>query len=122
MAGLGNVFLEKEFFLLIVFSIFIPVILYRLMWSKRTISRVMVFFFGLALILLAGIDVFLLRILADLAKHSSSILDDRVFNSEISVALYLLPALFAGTGINLVSHIFIKHLVEAEKRFDSEHG
>jgi hypothetical protein len=62
-----------------------------------------------------------LRILADIAKHSPGVVDDRIFNSEMSAALYLLPALYAGTGINLVSHVLISHLVDAEKKFDREH-
>ena len=35
-----------------------------------------------------------------------------------ALGLYLLPALFAGIGINLVSHVLIHHLVSAERRFD----
>jgi hypothetical protein len=53
-----------------------------------------------------------------MAKLSSSMFDDKIFASEISVALYLLPAIFAGTGINVVSHILINHLIEAETRFE----
>jgi hypothetical protein len=43
-----------------------------------------------------------------------------LFVSEVSVALYLLPLLFAGVGMNLISHILISHLEDAEKRFDRE--
>ena len=30
--------------------------------------------------------------------------------------------MFAGIGINLVSHVLIRHLVEAEKQFEKEHS
>ncbi len=73
------------------------------------------------LILLAGIDVYLLKRLAVMAKDSASLLDDYIFSSELSVALYLLPALFAGVGINAISHILINHLTKSEKRYDQIH-
>jgi hypothetical protein len=57
-----------------------------------------------------------------MAKHTPSMLDAKIFSSEISIALYLMPALFAGTGINVVSHILITHLVEAESRFEKKHS
>jgi hypothetical protein len=57
-----------------------------------------------------------------MAKLSPSAFDDKIFSSEIAVALYLLPAMFAGTGINVVSHILINHLIEAEKSFDKNNS
>jgi hypothetical protein len=48
------------------------------------------------------------------------LIDDYFFASEISVALYLLPVIFASTGTNLISHILIRHLTEAERRFERE--
>ena len=35
---------------------------------------------------------------------------------------YLLPALFAGLGVNMLSHILVGHLRDAETRFDQEQG
>lgn len=49
-------------------------------------------------------------------------LDDAVFTSELATALYLLPALFAGIGVNMLSHILISHLAQAEKRFNGRHS
>jgi hypothetical protein len=119
MSGLSDsVFLEIEFLYLMIFSLLLPAFIYSTMWLRRAISRPTVLFFGLALIVLAGVDAFLLQSLANMAKLSSSSFDDKIFSSELSVALYLMPAIFAGTGINVVSHILISHLVEAEKRFD----
>ena len=117
-----NIFIEKEFTGLILFSIVIPILLYWFLWHRRAISRFSVFLFGIGLIIIAGLDVFFLRLLAEIVKNSPSPIDDRFFNSELSVALYLFPALYAGTGINLISHILINHLTKAEKNFDKGHG
>ena len=123
MSGLReSVFLEKEFLLLVVFSLLFPALIYGTMWFRRAISRSTILLFGFVLIALSGMDIYLLQILSNMAKHSSSMLDDKIFSSEISVALYILPALFAGTGINVVSHILINHLNEAESRFDKKHS
>ena len=46
---------------------------------------------------------------------------DAVFVSEVRLALFLLPALFAGVGINLISHVLIRHLQKAEAQFETEH-
>ena len=35
-------------------------------------------------------------------------------------SLYLLPAVFAGIGVNLVSHVVIRHLNLAESRFERD--
>lgn len=79
------------------------------------------FLFAVTLVVISGINVFLLQRLAEMAKLSPSLLDNKFFASEISVALYLLPAIFAGIGVNMMPHILMSHLVEAEKRFDCEH-
>ncbi|MEO6974384.1 MAG: hypothetical protein ABI144_00755 [Gallionella sp.] len=117
-----SVFLEKEFFLLVIFSLLFPALIYGTMWLRRAISRSTVLVFGFVLIILSGMDIYLLQILSSMAKHSPSMLDDKIFSSAISIALYLMPALFAGTGINLVSHILISHLAEAESRFEKKHS
>ena len=116
-----SVFIEGDFIALIVFSILLPVGIYIYMMWKKAISRTIVLLLDIILIAISGIDVFLLQRLAALAKTSPSLFDDIIFASEISVALYLLPLLFAGIGMNLISHILISHLGAAEKRFDREH-
>ena len=117
-----SVFLETEFFLLVVFSLILPVGIYAYMMWKSAISRKTVLLFGVILIVLAGVDVFLLQRLTELAKNSPSLIDDAIFVSELSVALYLLPALFGGVGINMVSHVLISHVAYAERLFDREHN
>jgi hypothetical protein len=115
-----SVFFEAEFLALIVFSFILPVGIYFYMMWKRAISRKTVLIFGSILIGISGVDIFLMQRLAVMARNSSSLIDDRIFVSEISVALYLLPVLFAGIGVNLISHVLTNHLTDAERQFDRE--
>ena len=41
--------------------------------------------------------------------------------AALVLSLYLLPALFAGLGINIVSHVLNNHLDAAERRFARQH-
>jgi len=113
-----SVFLEFEFLALILCSLFLPIGVYVYALLKRAISRNTVLLLGGVLIILSGIDIFLLQRLGEMAKHTPSMLDDAVFASEIAAALYLLPALFAGIGVNMLSHVLISHLAQAEARFN----
>ena len=115
-----TVFTEERFWLLVVFSGVLPCALYLMLLVKRAISRPTVLLLGLSLVAIAGVDVYLLQSLATQAKLTSSLADDAVFVSEVSIALYLLPAMFGGIGINIISHILVSHLVEAETRFKAE--
>jgi hypothetical protein len=115
-----SVFVEKEFFLLIVVSLILPIGLYAFMMAKQALSRTSVLLFGVILVLISGANVVLLQRLAALAKMSASALDNHFFSSEISLALYLLPALFAGVGINIISHSIIAHLGDAEREFERQ--
>lgn len=53
---------------------------------------------------------FSLRHLAEAARNTSSVFDDQVFASEYSLALYLLPLLPAGVGVNIFSDVLLNHL------------
>jgi hypothetical protein len=116
-----SVFAEFYFWLLVVCSGILPAVIYILLLSKRAVSRTTVLILGLTLVVIAGVDVFLLQRLAVMSKLSPSLLDDMVFNSEVTIGLYLLPALFAGIGIDVISHVLVRHLDRAEKRFRREH-
>jgi hypothetical protein len=116
-----TVFTEIEFWLLIVFSVVLPFSIYGALLAKKAISRYTVLGLGFALVVIAGVDVFLLQRLATAAKLTPSLVDDAIFLSEISLALYLLPAMFGGIGINVISHILVKHLAEAEARYREKH-
>jgi len=120
-----SVFVELRFWVLVAFSLVLPAGIYGLLLATRSISRVAVLGFGVALVLIAGliagVDVYLLQSLASLAKTTPSLADDAVFISELSIALYVLPVVFGGIGVNLISHVLLRHLSEAETRFDREH-
>ena len=115
----NTVFTEIRFWLLIVFSIILPFCIYGVLMVKRAISRLAVLLFGITLVMIAGVDFYLLHSLAGEIKRAVTA-DDAILIDEISFALYVLPALFAGVGINVVSHILVSHLVEAEERFKQE--
>lgn len=117
----SSVFTQWGFWLLVVFSLVLPISIYAVLWCKRAISPNTVLFFGCTLVLIAGVDVYLLQILATAAKSTPSLADDAVFTSELYTALYLLPAMFGGIGVNITSHVLIRHLFEAENRFKREH-
>lgn len=115
-----SVFVEIEFWALVVSSLLIPAAIYAGMVTKRKISRVAVFGFGMLLIVLSGLDLLLLRHLVTVAAASISLVDDVVFKSEYSVALYVLPLLSGAVGTNLISHVLVQHLEEAEKRHERD--
>jgi hypothetical protein len=71
---------------------------------------------------LSGLDFGLLKQIFAMTSAMPSMADDKIFNSEFSIALYLLPVLYAGVGTNLISHILISHLKGAEQAFDQEQG
>ena len=111
---------EVDFFLLVTTSLLLPAGIYATLLLKRSISQWTVLVLALVLITLSGIDFVLLQKLAEKAKLSPSAFDDRMFVTELSMALYLLPAVFASIGVNLVSHVVIRHLNLAESRFERD--
>ena len=113
-----SVFVEMRFWLLVVFSVVLPAGLYAGLMAINAISRAAVAVLGLSLVLVAGVDVYLLQSLAVLAKATLSVVDDAVFLSELSIALYALPLMLGGIGVNLISHVLLRHLESAEKRFE----
>ena len=115
-----SVFLEARFWFLMLGSVVLPFAIYAVLMLKRAISSRTVLLLGFALIAIAGFDVYVLQKLSQAAARSASKLDDALFASEVSVALYLLPALFAGLGINVISHVLNKHLDAAERHFTQE--
>ena len=117
----SSVFTQWAFWLLGAFSLVLPIGIYGALWRKRAISPNTVLFFGCALVVVAGVDVYLLQILATAARRTPSLADDTVFTSELYTALYLLPAMFGGIGVDIMSHVLILHLFEAETKFKREH-
>ena len=117
----STVFVELRFWLLIALSFAAPVALYAFLSVRASISRGTVLALGVALIAISGVDVYLLQVLESLAKRTPSLIDDVFFASEISIALYIVPVCFVGVGINVVSHVLIEHLTQAEARYGAEH-
>lgn len=115
-----TVLFEIEFYLLILCSLLLPCGIYATMLFKRTISQWTVLLLAIILMILSGVDFVLLQKLATKAKLSTSLFDDLIFNTEVAIALYVLPATFAGIGINLISHVLIRHLNLAESRFSRQ--
>ena len=112
----GSVFTQVEFWITVVVSVVLPFSIYSLLLTKRSLSRTTVMLLGFSLVVLAGIDVYLLQSLAVAAKKTASLADDAVFLSEVSLALYILPAMFGGIGVNVISHILVSHLVKTENQ------
>ena len=113
-----TVFVEIQFWRLVLFSIIVPVAIYYGLLKRRNISRNTVLLFGVVLLLISGVDIYLLQVLSKMAKTSLSHWDNSVFLSELSIALYLLPITYGGIGVNLISHVLIRHLSRAERRFE----
>ncbi len=117
----SSVFAELYFWLLVACSVVFPTAIYIALLFKRAVSRGTILILGLTLVAVSGVDVFLLQRLEAMSKLSPSLLDDAVFNSEVTIGFYLLPALFAGIGIDVISHVLIRHLDRAQKAFRQEH-
>ena len=112
-----TVFVELQFWLLVLFSFIVPGMVVWLCLTVRAVSRNTVLALGALLVGISGFDFYLLQALARMATKTPSLADDAIFDSEITVGLYVLPALLAGIGINVTSDVLIQHLTDAEKRF-----
>jgi hypothetical protein len=112
-----SVFVEFEFWLLVVFSIVMPTAIIWMCLTIRKVSRNHVLAVGLLLVAIAAVDIFLLQALQRRSRETPSTADDIIFDSEITVGLYVLPALLAGIGVNVASHVIIQHLSDAQRRF-----
>ena len=108
------IYLEYEFWALLIFTIIIPSVIFIWMMMKREFSRISLVSIGLFLVVIAGLDAILLRMLSVKAKITPGIVDDQIFVSEISIALYIIPLILAGVGVNLASHVLCNHIEIAE--------
>lgn len=112
-----SVFVEIEFWLLVVFSIIMPIAIIWICLTIRKLSRGHVLGVGLLLVTLAGVDLYLLQALRRHSRETPSTADDVIFDSEITIGLYVLPALLVGIGVNVISQVIIQHLSDAQRRF-----
>ena len=104
------IYLEYEFWALLICTIIVPSAVFIWMMMKRKFSQISIVAIGVLLVVIAGMDAIFLRILSAKAKISPGILDDQIFVSEISIALYIIPLILAGVGVNLASHVLCNHL------------
>jgi hypothetical protein len=114
-----TVFTEVRFWALVLCSLVLPITIFVTLFVRREFSKVTILGFGLLLILLAGVDIFLLRILATMAQATPSLADDAAFSSAISIALYIFPAAFGTIGLNMASHVLMHYLKTKEERFEA---
>ncbi len=117
-----SVFTHLRFWALVLFSVVIPAAIFVTLFVRREFSKTTVFVFGLLLIGLAAVDIFLLHALSVSARATPALADDVVFSSELSIALYILPAAFGTLGINMVSHVLMYYLKQKELRFEAHHA
>ncbi|WP_432726198.1 hypothetical protein [Variovorax sp. W6] len=114
-----TVFTQVRFWLLVLCSLIFPAAIFITLFVRREFSKKTVLAFGLLLIVLAGVDIFVLRALSLEAQATPSLADDIVFSSELSIALYIFPAAFGTFGLNMVSHVLMHYLKQKEARFEA---
>ena len=112
--------IKTEFWSLVLFSLVVPAGIFWGLMSTRKMSHGTVLGFGILLVALSGLDFGLLKQIFAMTSSMPSLANDKIFRSEFSIALYLLPVLYAGVGTNLISHVLISHLKGAEQAFDKE--
>jgi len=115
----GTVFVQLRFWILVLVSAAIPASIFVTLFVRREFSKKTMLAFGLLLIALAALDIVLLHALKVDARRTASLADDLVFASELSIALYLLPAALGTFGINMVSHVLMHYLKQREERIGS---
>ena len=112
----SSAFLQFEFALLILLSFVLPIRVYVVMYRKTSIARRTLVILALALIVMSGADFVLLQRLADVASQTPTHADDWIFSSQLSIALYLVPAIFTGIGMNLLTQVLITPLAAKAER------
>lgn len=118
----ATIFTEFRFWALVSFSVVLPSAIFFTLFVRRAFSKTTVLVFGLLLVAMASVDLVLLRALSTAALATPSLADDRVFASELSIALYILPAAFGTLGINMASHVLMHYLRKKEQRFEAAHS
>lgn len=115
----ATIFTQVRFWVLVLCSLVLPAAIFVTLFVRREFSKATVLAFGLLLIVLAGVDIFMLRALALEAPATPSLADDVVFSSELSIALYIFPAAFGTFGLNMVSHVLMHYLKKKEALFEA---
>lgn len=112
----SSVWVELKFWLLVVLSLAVPLMMYLLQRRKRDAPSIFIFPFSLVLIVISGADVYLLQALAVASRATPSLLDDEIFDSALSLGLYVFPVAYGGIGLNLISAVLLAHFASIEAR------
>jgi hypothetical protein len=105
-----TILVKAEFWALVATSLALPVaIIWHLVRAVRILRRVLIGY-SILLMVVSGLDVILIKAIALLARQTSDLADDKVFLSEYSLALYLLPLITVGVGVNLLTYTITRHL------------
>lgn len=105
-----TILVKAEFWALVATSLALPVaIIWHLVRAVRILRRVLIGY-SILLMVVSGLDVILIKAIAVLARETSGLGDDKVFLSEYSLALYLLPLITVGVGVNLLTYTITRHL------------
>lgn len=105
-----TVLIKAEFWALVLTSLALPAgILWHLVRVVR-ISRRVLIGYSIVLMAISGLDVVLIKTIAVLARETTGLADDKIFLSEYSMALYLLPLITAAVGTNLLTYTITRHL------------
>lgn len=105
-----TVFVRAEFWTLVLLSLALPFGVVVMLLKKTVISRAALIASAALFIALAGVDVGLLQHVKAMARDTPGLGDNAFFLSEYSIALYLLPYIGAGIGINLLTYAITQHL------------
>ncbi|MCI0475722.1 MAG: hypothetical protein L0Y55_05705 [Anaerolineales bacterium] len=112
----NSAFLTIEFWTLVIISFALPCLIFFKFIHKRRRRHAHILSFALLLILLAGVDVLLLQQLENVARTTSSLMDDSIFLSGYSLALYILPLVLGTLGSDLLAHVIKAYIIiEHEK-------
>lgn len=112
----NSAFLSVQFWTLVIISFVLPCIIFFRFIRKRKCRHAHILLFALLLIALAGTDVLLLRQLESIARKTPDLMDDRVFLSQYSLALYILPLVSGTLGSDLLAYVVTAHIIiEPEK-------
>ena len=86
-----SVFAEFYFWLLVVCSLVLPAAIYVTLLFQRVVSRATILMVGLTLVAISGVDLFLPQRRQTMSKLTPSLLDDAVFNSEVTIGFFCCP-------------------------------
>lgn len=117
-----SVFVEVRFWVLVFVSVGVPITMILVERRRQETRRSFALVFGLALTTISGLDVYLLQALASASRATPSLLDDKIFSSGISFALYVFPIVYGGIGVNIIASVLLAHLRSTEAHHEAPHA